>query len=113
MSNRLSHMDRLPLIPDPLVAIQASSAVSLSQSQTEQVFALGRAFRQMPMDIWHALSNCARVIEEATRIRDISSMDDGMLSDIGLRRDQVPQLFVSRGLDRLDGNFNGRGGSIW
>lgn len=113
MSNRLNEIGRVPLMPDPLVALQTSSAFSLSQDQTEQVMALGRAFRDMPKDIWSAISGCAKIIEEATRIRDIAAMEDSMLSDIGLRRDQIPHLFVNHGVDRLSASFKGRGGSIW
>jgi len=113
VSNRLNEIGRVPLMPDPLVALQTSNAISLSQNQTEQVLALGRAFRDMPKDIWNAVSGCAKAIEEATRIRDLASMEDSMLSDIGLRRDQVPHLFVNHGVDRFSGSFNGRGGSIW
>lgn len=96
MSNRLIQLGRVPLIPDPLVAIQASSAFSQSQAQTEQVQALGRAFRDMPGDIWNVVTGFASAIDQAIRIRMLSSMNDRALSDIGLRRDQLPMLFVHR-----------------
>lgn len=100
MSNRLIQIGRVPLMPDPLVAVQASNAFASSKEQTDQVFALGRAFRQMPQDIWNAIRGCAQAMEDAIRIRGLSSMNDRALSDIGLRRDQIPMLFIDRRVDQ-------------
>mgnify|MGYP001292226180 CR=1 FL=1 len=99
MSNRLLHIGRVPLIPDPQTAIQASSAFAASQEQTDQVFALGRAFRALPRDIWNMVHNISRSLNEAMRMRDLSSMNDQALADIGLRRDQISMLFANRPRD--------------
>ena len=101
MSNRLSQFDRVPMMPDFDVALQASSVFTTSKEQTDQVFALGRAFRQLPQDIWNTIRGFARLMEEALLIRSLSSMNDRALSDIGLRRDQIPMLFI----DRRDDGF--------
>jgi uncharacterized protein YjiS (DUF1127 family) len=101
VSNRLLQIGRVPLMPDPQVALQASSLFESSKQQTDQVFALGRAFRQLPGDIWRVFQSCAQSVHNATRIRTLSSMNDRALSDIGLRRDQIPMLFVDQRSDRL------------
>lgn len=113
MSNRLIQTGRVPLMPDPMVAIQRNSAFASSKEQTNQVLALGRAFRALPMDIWNAVMGVAQSMHDAIRIRNISSMNDRELADIGLRRDQISMLFVDRRRDQLDGapaerNFTNR-----
>jgi uncharacterized protein YjiS (DUF1127 family) len=105
VSNRLIQLGRVPLIPDPLVALQASSAFSNSQSQTNQVIAIGQSIS----GLWHAITGCAKAIDNALQIRRISSMDDRLLSDMGLRRDQIPGLFIDRRVDHLDLPYRGRG----
>jgi len=44
VSDRLIQIGRIPLIPDPYVAIKASQAFSFSQAQTERVTELGTDF---------------------------------------------------------------------
>ena len=102
MSNRLIQTGRVPLMPDPMVAIQENSAFASSKEQTNQVLALGRAFRQLPWDVWNAIRGCARAMDVAVRIRSLSSMNDRALSDIGIRRDQIPMLFIEGRIDQID-----------
>ena len=102
MSNRLLHEGRVPLVPDPGMAIQTSSAFAASQEQTDQVRALGRAFRALPKDILSAINGIAQLMHDAIRIRNISTMSDRELADIGLRRDQISTLFVDRRRDQMD-----------
>lgn len=93
MSNRLIQIGRVPLIPDPDIAIKASQVFSNSQSQMEQVIRLGHAY----LGLWSHLRNSFRrffdLLDRATEVRNLSTMSDQSLADIGIRRDQLPQLY--------------------
>ena len=102
MSNRLIHEGRFPLIPEPGIAVQASGVFAASREQTDQVLALGRAFRALPKDSWNAFHGIAQTMHEAIRIRNLSTMSDRELADIGLRRDQISMLFTDRRGDQPD-----------
>ena len=99
MSDRLIQIGRVPLIPDPYVAIKASQAFSTSRPQAERVIELGRAVS----GLLSAIRNCARgftdLLQRAIQIRNLSTMTDKSLSDIGLRRDQLSQFYAGNGPD--------------
>ena len=109
MSNRLIQIGRVPLIPDPHVAIKASQAFSFSKDQTERVLELGRAYFSLPSIIGNGIRRCADRIETAMQIRSLSVMTDDSLADIGIRRDQLPQLYARSGFD----DKLGRHRSVW
>ena len=94
MSNRLSEAGHMPLMPEPLLAAQAGAAFSASRLQTMQVLRLGKAFFELPADLWNVVHRLGNAIDNAMRLRDVAGMDDHMLADIGVRRDQLPGLFV-------------------
>ena len=104
MSNRLIQIGRVPLIPDPEVALKASQAFSFSQAQTERVTQLGEAC----FGLWSTLQNGIRqfgdLLERAIQIRNLSTMSDKSLADIGIRRDQLPQLYIGSGVEDLVGS---------
>ena len=50
MSNRLIQIGRVPMIPDPYVAIRAGQIFSSSRAQTERVLELGEAY--VPNDVY-------------------------------------------------------------
>ncbi len=93
MSNRLIQIGRVPLIPDPYVAIKASQAFSFSQAQTERVIELGTDCFGLLSTIRNGIRGFADLLDRAIQIRNLSTMTDESLADIGLRRDQLPQLY--------------------
>lgn len=103
MSNRLIQIGRVPLIPDPYVALKASEAFSLSRAQTEQVIALGAAYLRIPSFIRNTIRRCADRLERAIQIRNLSMMNDTSLADIGVRREQLPQLYNASKFDQIVG----------
>ena len=104
MSNRLIQIGRVPLIPDPDVAVKASQAFSFNQAQTERVALLGKDC----FSLWSSLRNGIRrfgdLLGRAIQIRNLSTMSDKSLADIGIRRDQLPQLYIGGGVDDLVGS---------
>ena len=109
MSNRLIQIGRVPLIPDPDVAIKASQAFSASRAQTERVVELGADCFSLLSTIRNGIRGFANMIEKAIQIRNLSTMNDKYLADIGIRRDQLPQLYKASGVD----DIVGRRGSVW
>ncbi len=103
MSNRLIQIGRVPLIPDPSVAIKASQAYSFSQAQTERVTELGTAYFSLLSIIRSGIRGFVDMLERAIQIRNLSTMTDASLADIGLRRDQLPQLYNKSGFDDMMG----------
>ena len=99
MSNRLIQIGRVPLIPDPRVALQASRAFSASRDQTERVIELGVSYFNLLSSIRNGIRNFTKILERAMQIRSLSTMSDQSLADIGVRRDQLPQLYRENGVD--------------
>ena len=101
MSDRLIQVGRVPLIPDPYIAIQARQAFSTSRAQTERVVELGRTV----YGLLSGIRNCARgftdLLQRAIQIRNLSTMTDKSLSDIGIRREELSQFYVGNGSDTL------------
>ena len=95
MSNRLTDAGRLPLVLEPLLAAQAGSVFSETQALSIQVSELGRAFFELPGMFWNLVRQVTESIETAMRLRNLAGMSDHMLSDMGIRRDQLPQLFLA------------------
>ena len=102
MSNRLTQIGRVPLIPDPRVAIRASQAFSACRDRTEKVRNLGAAYLNLLSTIRDSLRAFTKTVERAIQIRTLSTMDDKALADIGVRRDQLPQYYVGNSFDTLD-----------
>ena len=94
MSNRLADAGRLPLLPEPMPAARAGAVFSETRLQSDRVFELGRAFFELPADIWNVVRHVRKSIESAISLRDVARMNDHLLADIGIRRDQLPQLFL-------------------
>ena len=103
MSNRLIQIGRVPLIPDPSVAIKASQAFSFNQAQTERVLELGTAYFSLLSIIRSGMRGFVDTLERAIQIRNLSTMTDESLADIGLRRDQLPQLYDGSRFDDIVG----------
>jgi len=99
VSNRLIQLGRVPLIPDPEIAIKAGQAFSLSLAQTERVVEMGRAFFSLLSSIGNGIRGFADMIERAIQVRDLSVMTDKSLADIGMRRDQLPMLYNGSDFD--------------
>lgn len=94
MSNRLTDAGRIPLIPEPLLAANAGSVFSKTRAMSEKVTALGRAFFELPTMLWNLVRQVPRSIDAAMQLRDLASMSDHRLADMGIRRDQLPQLYL-------------------
>jgi len=109
VSNRLIQLGRVPLIPDPGVAIKASQAFSLSQVRTERVVELGTAFSSLLSIIGNGIRRLADMVERAIQVRDLSMMTDKSLADIGIRRDQLPRFYDGSGFDGKVGQRR----SVW
>ncbi len=109
MSNRLIQIGRVPLIPDPSVAVKASQAFSFSEAQTERVIELGTSYSSLLSIIRNGIRGFVDTLERAIHIRNLSTMTDKNLADIGLRRDQLPQLYDGSGFD----DIVGRRRSVW
>lgn len=103
MSNRLTQIGRVPLIPDPDVAVKASELFSISQAQTKQVVELGRAFGDLLASMRNGVQQFTDLLERATQIRNLSTMSNKSLADIGIRRDQLAQLYTERSFDNIVG----------
>ena len=101
MSNRLIQIGRVPLIPDPVVALKASQAFSVSQAQTERVAHLGEAIFGLWSTLLNGISRFGDLLERANQVRNLSTMSDKSLADIGIRRDQLPQLYIGSGVEDL------------
>jgi len=99
VSNRLVEIGRVPLIPDPYTALRASQVFSSTREQAEKALALGTAFGGLLSGIRDGVRRFADGLERAMRIRDLSMMTDKSLADIGLRRDQLPQLYHASNFD--------------
>ena len=105
MSNRLCGTGRIPLMPEPLLAARAGAIFSESRLQSMQVSALGRAFFELPGALWNLVRSLGKTIENAVRLRDVACMSDHLLRDIGIRRDQLPRLFVEGRLADIAGEL--------
>lgn len=103
MSNRLLQVGRIPLIPDPHVALKASQALSGNQAQTERAVTVGRAFFEPLKLVGAVLHRFGNGLERALRIRNMATMNDAALADIGVRRDQLPQIFYGPAVDAKPG----------
>ena len=57
MSSHLIQINRVPLIPDPRVALKASQAFSASRDQTERVLELGVSYFNLLSSIQHGIRN--------------------------------------------------------
>ena len=101
MSNRLLQIGRVPLIPDPLVAIKASQAFESSQLQTQRVIDLGNAYLSLPSLIRNGIRLFKDSLDRAIRIRNLSTMSDTALADIGVRRDGLAQLYGDPALGQM------------
>lgn len=110
MSNRLCGAGRIPLMPEPLLAARAGTIFSESRLQSLQVSALGRAFFELPATLWNLVHSLGKTIENAVRLRDVACMSDHLLRDIGIRRDQLPQLFIEGRLADIAGDRRSRHG---
>lgn len=109
MSNRLCGAGRIPLMPEPLLAAGAGTLLSESRLQSMQVSALGRAFFELPAALWNLVHRLGNAIENASRLRDVACMSDHLLRDIGIRRDQLPQLFLEGRLADIAGDRSRHG----
>lgn len=101
MSNRFADAGFLPPTPELPVAARAGAMVSQTRLQTRQAFELGRAFFELPGDIWNMLGRLARTIDTAVRLRDAVNMDDRRLADLGIRRDELPALLAAGRLGEI------------
>ena len=109
MSNRLLQIGRVPLIPDPDVAVKASQQFAISQTQTELVLDLGRAFGGLLSKTQNGVRTFLDLLERANQIQSLYTMSDKALADIGFRRDQLPRLFVERRSDDVAGKHSVQG----
>ena len=92
MSNRLSAAGRLPLIPDSWVEqnIGLSETVLASRARAEQMIELGRAVRSLFRAFGRALGWVGARVDEAAQMSELAGMSDRMLTDIGLKRSDLP-----------------------
>ena len=93
MSNRLIQIGRVPLIPDPDIAIKASQVFSNTQAQMNQVIELGNAYLGLWSNLRNSFRRFSELLDRASEVRNLSTMSDKSLADIGIRRDQLPQLY--------------------
>lgn len=101
MSNRLIQIGRVPLIPDPQVALKASQVFSANRDRTERVLELGTAYLNLLSTIRDGVLGFTKTVERAIQIRSLSTMDDKALADIGVRRDQLPRYYEGNSIDAL------------
>lgn len=93
MSNRLNTVDRIPLTADAEVASNAAQHYFVAaRSQVEQVTNYGETIAEALRAVWHALTWVERRVEEAAAMRELATMNDRMLADIGLKRSDIPMV---------------------
>jgi len=105
MSNRLSTVDRVPMIPDIKIAADVADSVRMSRARAEEMAEYGRQIgevlhgrlvRKALKALWQSLTWANDRIDEARAINELSKMDDRMLADIGLQRSDIPMLFCPK-----------------
>ena len=101
MANRLIQIGRVPLIPYPYVAIKGGQVFSFSQAQTERGTELRRGFFGLLSAIQNGIRRISDLLERAIKIRYLSTMTKKTLSDIGIRRDQLPQIYGGSEFDDI------------
>ena len=77
--------------------MEASSSIALRRMQNHAGFALIEALIELAAAGWQALARQAEAIAERQRQararRELSSLSDHFLRDIGLERNQIDRLF--------------------
>ena len=106
MSSRLIRIGCVPPIPDPYVAIKASQAFFFSQAQTERVTEQGTDFFSLLSAIRNGIRRFGDLLERVIKIRYLSTMTDKSLADIGIRRDQLPQLYAGSRFDDIVAGYH-------
>ena len=110
MSNRLSTVDRVPLIPDIQIAADVADSVRVSRARAEEMAEYGRQIGEALHTrlvhsalraVWRGLSWANDRIDEARAINELSKMDDRMLADIGLQRSDIPMLFCPKAVNDM------------
>jgi uncharacterized protein YjiS (DUF1127 family) len=110
MSNRLSTVDRVPLIPDIQIASDVADSVRASRARAEEMAEYARQIgdvlharlvRKALKAVWRGLNWANDRVEEARSINELSKMDDRMLADIGLRRSDIPMLFHPKAVNDM------------
>lgn len=105
MSNRLSTVDRVPLIPDIKIAADVAESVRISRARAEEMAEYGRQIgevlhgrlvRKALKAVLRALTWANDRVDEARAINELSKLDDRMLADIGLNRSDIPLLFCPK-----------------
>lgn len=90
MSNRLDNTFRIPLIPDPDLALRAGMAFTLSRAHAERVISFGRATAESFSVFGEVLEDLGRAIEQARRAQTLSALSDKELARRGLSRSGIP-----------------------
>ena len=110
MSNRLSTVERVPLIPNIQIAADVADSVRISRARAEEMAEYGRQIgevlharlvRKALKAVWHGLTWANDRVVEARAINELSKMDDRMLADIGLRRSDLPMLFCPKAVNDM------------
>jgi hypothetical protein len=108
VSNRLLEIGRIPLIPDPAVAVRAGAVFAEALARADRVIRYKNAFFEPPARLWNALRRFGEMLERATYMRDLSVMGDRELEMRGVRRDQIGDLFFKKHL----GDFRNRPANV-
>jgi uncharacterized protein YjiS (DUF1127 family) len=110
MSNRLSTVDRVPLIPDIQIAADVADSVRISRARAQEMAEYGRQIGEMLharlvrkafKAMWRGLIWAADRVNEARAVNELSKMDDRMLADIGLKRSDIPMLFCPKAVNDM------------
>jgi len=110
MSNRLSTVDRVPLIPDIQIAADVADSVRISRARAEDMAEYGRQIGEALHTrlvhsalraVWRGLTWANDRVDEARAINELSKMDDRMLADIGLQRSDIPMLFCPKAVNDM------------
>ena len=110
MSNRLSTVERVPLIPNIQIAADVADSVRISRARAEEMAEYGRQIgevlharlmRKALKAVWRGLTWANDRVDEARAINELSKMDDRMLADIGLKRSDIPMLFCPKAVNDM------------
>jgi hypothetical protein len=93
MSNRLLVIGRIPLIPDPEMAMRAGALFADAIALTDRAIQYKNGFFAPTTTLMSALRRFRQIVERAVYLRDLSVMCDRELAIRGVRRDGIRDLF--------------------
>lgn len=93
MATRLDNTN-LRVFPGPVFPgiVNSRSVISTTLHRTAQAAELGSAFGNLFAMLWRPLINLQASIERARTVNELTVMNDRMLADIGIRREELPLI---------------------